>query len=97
VDVVLVTGCSGSVVRPLSQYGCARSALDPPRPISNRAVKQRSAAGTGASALGDKVRAPITNARAPSESDGAFGLTFVLQSPTIQAAQDDSRTTLCVF
>ena len=32
--------------------------MDPPRPISNRAVKRGSAAGTGASALGDKVRAP---------------------------------------
>ncbi len=33
--------------------------MDPPRPISNRVVKRGSAAGTGAAALGDKVRALI--------------------------------------
>ena len=43
-------------------YGCAMSAMDPPRPISNRAVKRSSAAGTGAAALGDKVRASIPHA-----------------------------------
>jgi hypothetical protein len=33
--------------------------MDPPRPIPNRVVKHGSAAGTGAVALGDKVRAPL--------------------------------------
>ncbi len=32
--------------------------MAPPRSIPNRVVKRGSAAGTGASALGDKVRAP---------------------------------------
>ena len=36
--------------------------VDPPRPISNRAVKRGSAAGTGAVALGDKVRALMPHA-----------------------------------
>ncbi len=33
--------------------------MDPPRSIPNRVVKHGSAAGPGAAALGDKVRAPL--------------------------------------
>ena len=37
--------------------------MDPPRSIPNRVVKRGSAAGTGAAALGDKVRAPLSTCK----------------------------------